>query len=164
MGTQRKPILHLIGFRHKQKQEGGQVATLMPESRRKEISAKIYLFKLNQGVLPNLVDCQWFIPVAVDEFFADGDLEKAIREAAPAIPGAAAPSQYYNFTPLSEKSAIDFGDTRKDISHLVSQLINCCSKGRDLDHEIPSTAQSIFGNSRPHCIYVFLPSGISPRN
>ncbi len=37
---------------------------------------------MHEGVLPVLKEKQWLIPLAVDEFFVDGDIEKAVREGA----------------------------------------------------------------------------------
>ncbi len=67
------------------KEKDGTVAIMQPEGNRKDRNAKIFAFKLHRGVLPFLTDRNWLVPLAVDEFFADGDLDKAVREAAAVV-------------------------------------------------------------------------------
>ncbi len=42
--------------------------------------ARIYPFKLHRGRLPVLADERWLVPIGVEEFFADGDIHKAVLE------------------------------------------------------------------------------------
>jgi hypothetical protein len=60
----------------------GTVGIMIPEGRRKDKDAKLYAFKLHQGVLPVLKEERWLIPIAVEEFFADGDIDRAVHEGA----------------------------------------------------------------------------------
>ncbi len=65
----------------------GIVTIMEPQGSRKDKKAKIHAFKLHEGVLPLLAEKDWLIPLAVDEFFVDGDLEKAVAEGAAAAYG-----------------------------------------------------------------------------
>ena len=58
----------------------GVIAVMAPVGGKKDKHAKIYPFKLHRGRLPRLVDEGWLVPIAVDEFFVDGDIEKAVQE------------------------------------------------------------------------------------
>lgn len=58
----------------------GVIATMAPVGRKKDREARIYPFKVHRATLPRLVDSGWLSPIAVDEFFVDGDLEKAVDE------------------------------------------------------------------------------------
>ncbi len=62
--------------------QDGAVPVMVPEGRRKDKRSKIYAFKVHRARLPVLKDEGWLIPIAVDEFFIDGDMPKAIREGA----------------------------------------------------------------------------------
>ncbi len=70
-----------------QPDKDGIVTIMQPQGSRKDKQAKIHAFKLHEGVLPLLAGKQWLIPLAVDEFFIDGDLEKAVAEGAAAAYG-----------------------------------------------------------------------------
>lgn len=65
----------------------GAVAIMAPEGKRKDKDSKLFAFKFHRGRLPVLAEQRWLIPIAVEEFFADGDLEKAIAEGAAAAYG-----------------------------------------------------------------------------
>ncbi|HRX52175.1 MAG TPA: hypothetical protein P5571_12470 [Candidatus Krumholzibacteria bacterium] len=65
----------------------GVVETMAPEGSRKDKKAKIYPFKVHRATLPRLADAGWLSPIAVDEFFVDGDIDKAVREGAHAAYG-----------------------------------------------------------------------------
>ncbi|MBM4130757.1 hypothetical protein FJ250_06980, partial [bacterium] len=65
----------------------GAVTLMRPEGSRQDKSAKIHAFKLHQAKLPLLEDRGWLVPLAVDEFFIDGDLHKAVVEGAEAAYG-----------------------------------------------------------------------------
>lgn len=58
------------------------VPIMRPDGSRKDKQARIHTFKLHRGVLPVLKENRWLIPVAVDEFFVDGDIDKAVLEGA----------------------------------------------------------------------------------
>ena len=63
-------------------QDDGTVGIALPLGDREDENARIYPFKLHEGRLPVTRDTRWILPIAVEEFFVDGDLDKAIREAA----------------------------------------------------------------------------------
>ena len=65
----------------------GKVAIMEPVAKKGDKGAQIRPFKLHEGVLPLLDDEQWLIPLAVEEFFGDGDLAKAVDEGAAAAYG-----------------------------------------------------------------------------
>jgi len=67
--------------------DDGTVTVMAPQGSRKDKRAKINAFKLHEGVLPLLKEKEWLIPIAVDEFFIDGDMDKAVREGAAAAYG-----------------------------------------------------------------------------
>jgi len=71
--------------------DDGTVTVMAPQGSRKDKKAKINAFKLHEGVLPLMSDTQWLIPLAVDEFFIDGDLDKAVRDGAEAAYGVEDP-------------------------------------------------------------------------
>ena len=52
------------------------------QAQRRRVQSQV---KLHRGKLPLLRDKQWLIPLAVEEFFADGDVDKAVRHAAAAV-------------------------------------------------------------------------------
>lgn len=62
-------------------QADGTVGMMLPQGSRKDPQARIYPFKLHRGVMPVLEGKNYILPIAVEEFFADGDLDKAIRRA-----------------------------------------------------------------------------------
>ena len=67
--------------------ESGAVAVVLPEGSRQDPEAKIYAFKVHKGRLPVLDDKQWLVPIATEEFYAHGDIDKAVREAAESFYG-----------------------------------------------------------------------------
>jgi cytochrome c len=67
--------------------DDGSVTIMAPQGSRKDKNAKINAFKLHEGVVPVWEQKQWLIPLAVDEFFIDGDLDKAVRDGAHAAYG-----------------------------------------------------------------------------
>jgi len=67
--------------------EDGTVTIMAPQGSRKDRKAKIHAFKLHEGVLPLMKDRQWLIPIAVDEFFIHGDIDRAVAEGAEAAYG-----------------------------------------------------------------------------
>lgn len=60
--------------------DDGTITMMAPQGKRKDKKSKIHAFKLHEGVLPVLKEEQWLIPLAVDEFFVDGDIVKAVNE------------------------------------------------------------------------------------
>jgi len=62
--------------------ENGKVEMMLPHGSKADPGSKLYAFKLHRGKLPVLKDKQWIVPIVVEEFFADGDIDKAVREAA----------------------------------------------------------------------------------
>ncbi len=71
--------------------DDGTVHVMEPQGSRKDKKARIYAFKLHEGVLPLLKDRNWLIPLAVDEFFINGDLPRAVADGAEAAYGIADP-------------------------------------------------------------------------
>ncbi|MEZ4386526.1 MAG: hypothetical protein R3D98_02915 [Candidatus Krumholzibacteriia bacterium] len=69
----------------------GRVAIMQPACKPRGKGAKIHPFKVHTGRLPVLKDRRWLVPLKVEEFFADGDLAKAVREGAEATYGLADP-------------------------------------------------------------------------
>lgn len=65
----------------------GFITIMEPQGKRKDKDSKLYAFKLHKGVVPYLNDKQWLSPLAVEEFFVDGDIEKAVVEGAAAAYG-----------------------------------------------------------------------------
>ncbi len=60
----------------------GTVGMMVPQGSREDAKARIYPFKLHKGRMPVLDDSGWIIPIVVEEFFADGDIDKAVKNAA----------------------------------------------------------------------------------
>lgn len=60
----------------------GQVVMADPQGSRKDPKARIYPFKLHRGKLPLLDGKKWLSPIAVDEFFATGNLDEAVQRSA----------------------------------------------------------------------------------
>ena len=60
----------------------GEVGIMVPQGSRDDPDAKLYAFKLHRGKLPMLTDKQWLIPIMVEAFFADGDIDGAVKHAA----------------------------------------------------------------------------------
>jgi len=67
----------------------GRVGMMMPHGTRADPKAKIYAFKLHRGKLPVLSEQRWIVPIVVEEFFADGDIDKAVKNAAEEFYGIA---------------------------------------------------------------------------
>ncbi|RKZ15038.1 hypothetical protein DRQ53_10065 [bacterium] len=62
--------------------DDGKLSLAHPLGNRKDKQARIHPFKLHEGKLPVMRDKRWILPIAVEEFFADGELDHAVREAA----------------------------------------------------------------------------------
>jgi len=67
--------------------DDGSAAMVLPEGKRKDKEARIHPFKVHRGKMPILKDEEWLLPIGVEEFFADGDLDKAIRHGSAAAYG-----------------------------------------------------------------------------
>ncbi|KDA55082.1 hypothetical protein EG19_00225 [Thermoanaerobaculum aquaticum] len=63
-------------------QPDGTVGMMLPQGSRKDPKARIYPFKLHRGVMPVLEGKNYILPIAVEEFFAEGEIHKAIQHAA----------------------------------------------------------------------------------
>jgi len=63
-------------------QADGTVGMMLPRGSRSDPKARIYPFKLHRGVMPVLEGKGFLVPIAVEEFFADGDIDKAVKKAA----------------------------------------------------------------------------------
>ncbi|MEQ1606720.1 MAG: hypothetical protein ABL999_17800 [Pyrinomonadaceae bacterium] len=60
----------------------GSVGIMTPQGSREDPRAKIFAFKLHKGRLPLLTAKDWMIPITVEHFFANGQIEPAVRNAA----------------------------------------------------------------------------------
>lgn len=65
----------------------GSVGIMMPQGSRDDLTAKIYAFKLHKAKLPMLDEKNWLIPITVEHFFSNGQIEPAIQSAAKDIYG-----------------------------------------------------------------------------
>ena len=52
---------------------------MVPVASRHDKDAKIHAFKLHRAVLPVLKKERWLIPLAVEEFFGNGNIDEAVR-------------------------------------------------------------------------------------
>lgn len=60
----------------------GSVAMMIPQGSRDDPKAKIFAFKLHKGRLPLLAGRNWLIPITVEHFFANGEIDPAVKSAA----------------------------------------------------------------------------------
>jgi hypothetical protein len=60
----------------------GAVGMMVPQGGRGDSEARIAPFKLHRGRMPVLNDRSWIVPIVVEEFFADGDIDRAVKNAA----------------------------------------------------------------------------------
>ncbi len=60
----------------------GTVGMMVPQGSRQDPKARIYPFKLHRGVMPVVEGTNFIIPIVVEEFFADGDIDRAVKAAA----------------------------------------------------------------------------------
>ncbi len=72
----------LLGEKVRRRKSDGVVVMMEPQGDKKDKEARIYPFKVHRATLPLLKKEQWLIPIAVEEFFADGDMAKAVAEGA----------------------------------------------------------------------------------
>lgn len=60
----------------------GTVGIMIPQGNRDDPKAKIFAFKKHRGKLPMLTDSKWIVPITVEHFFANGEIDPAIRSSA----------------------------------------------------------------------------------
>jgi hypothetical protein len=60
----------------------GTVEMMLPQGSRQDPRARIYPFKLHRGLMPVMEGTNFLIPIVVEEFFADGNIDKAVKAAA----------------------------------------------------------------------------------
>jgi hypothetical protein len=63
-------------------QADGTVGMMLPQGSRSDPKARIYPFKLHRGVMPVLEGKGFLVSIVVEEFFADGDIDKPVKKAA----------------------------------------------------------------------------------
>ncbi len=76
----------------------GLIEMMVPLGNREDAASKIHAFKVHKGRLPVLAEKDWIIPIVVEEFFADGDIDKAVRNAAEEMYGVADAKYTWNDT------------------------------------------------------------------
>jgi hypothetical protein len=62
--------------------DDGTVGIMIPEGSREDPNSRLYAFKLRHSSLPILKKERWLIPIAVESYFVDGNVDHAVREAA----------------------------------------------------------------------------------
>ncbi|MCP4903161.1 MAG: hypothetical protein GY906_39875 [bacterium] len=67
----------------------GRIVMVQPLGSREDSEARIHAFKLHRGKLPVLDEQGWILPVKVDDFYAHGDIELAVRDATHDVYGVA---------------------------------------------------------------------------
>jgi hypothetical protein len=60
----------------------GVVVMVEPQGSRNDSESKLFPFKVHRGKMPVLTEDRWMLPINVEEFFADGNIDGAVREAA----------------------------------------------------------------------------------
>lgn len=60
----------------------GTAGIMIPQGSRDDPKSKIFAFKLHKGRLPILDDRKWLVPITVEHFFANGEIDPAVRSAA----------------------------------------------------------------------------------
>jgi hypothetical protein len=63
-------------------QPDGTVGMMVPQGSRTDPKARIYAFKLHRAKMPVLDQKSWIIPIVVEEFFASGNMDEAVENAA----------------------------------------------------------------------------------
>jgi hypothetical protein len=64
------------------KGEDGVVPMVVPQGSKDDPKARLFAFKVHRARLPVLTEQRWLLPINVEEFFADGDIDGAVRDAA----------------------------------------------------------------------------------
>jgi len=67
--------------------DDGKVPMVVPQGSKDDPEAKLFAFKVHEGRMPVLTGDRWLLPINVEEFFADGDIDGAVREAAHVLYG-----------------------------------------------------------------------------
>jgi hypothetical protein len=62
--------------------EDGVIQMVTPQGSRADDGAKLHAFKVHRGKMPVESNRRWLLPINVEEFFANGDIDAAVREAA----------------------------------------------------------------------------------
>jgi len=65
----------------------GVITMVVPQGDRNDPDAKLYAFKVHRGKMPIVKESRWLLPIAVEKFFGNGDIDEAVREAAEAMYG-----------------------------------------------------------------------------
>lgn len=65
----------------------GTVGMMIPQGSRRDPKAKLFAFKLHKGRMPLLTGRNWIIPITVEHFFSNGELDESVRLAARTIYG-----------------------------------------------------------------------------
>jgi len=65
----------------------GSVGIMVPVGSRTDPRSRIFAFKLHRARLPKLVGRNWMVPITVEHFFANGQIDAAVRSAAHEIYG-----------------------------------------------------------------------------
>ena len=65
----------------------GVIEMVVPQGSRSDDKAKLYPFKVHRGKMPVTKESRWILPINVEEFFADGNIDGAVREAAHVLYG-----------------------------------------------------------------------------
>jgi hypothetical protein len=61
--------------------DDGVITMVVPQGDREDPEAKLYAFKVHRGMMPVTTESRWLLPINVEEFFADGNMDGAVREA-----------------------------------------------------------------------------------
>ena len=80
---------------------------MVPEGSRADEGSKIFAFKVHRAKLPVLDGKGWLIPIEVEEFFQNGELDHAVKEAAESDYGVKNAS--YQFQPTIRYMGIFHG-------------------------------------------------------
>jgi hypothetical protein len=67
--------------------DDGVVPMVAPKGSIDDPEAKLFAFKVHRGGMPVLTEDRWLLPINVEEFFASGDIDGAVREAAHVLYG-----------------------------------------------------------------------------
>ncbi len=119
----------ILGDKIKQDKDG--VVTMMdPQGCRKDKKAKIYAFKLHRGTLPVLKKERKLIPIGVDEFFIDGNIEEAVARGAISAYGIEHPD--YEWVKVKRYMGL-FHEVQPAANAL--QCLDCHSEGGRMDWE-----------------------------
>lgn len=85
----------------------GSVGIMVPQGSRDDAKARIYAFKLHRAKLPLLALKNWIIPVTVEQFFPNGKIDPAVKNAAKEMYGVE--GAQYSWTDASRYMGIFHG-------------------------------------------------------